>query len=686
MANPRIDEGAPPIAPPPLDASQPQVPKPVPPRTDPDAVPQSLSVLSPINQYYQGSRLNVPSLSTSIFTRGGIGFMKPFVGISAALGQIKPDEAQAWQLMKDVVDLDNSSPLQSPLQRGAGEAADFTGSILNPISLLTAEAGGAIVAGGSRLLPSIVPKALTKIGETPVSKILGENAERYIPKIAEGDTKRIATLADIGARKMKAFGIGAGVSLPTELESNFDTKNNTINYRGAVAGTAQGGGIAVGLDTIPYLWGVFRGKFKAATGQAIEEVAPAALDETLDHLQKSGALTEAEVNWYKEYRANPHEPSEDFVSRSSKMLLDDGHNVDTARGKVMHDILTPSDMKNLNIGVSDQIAASLANDGNAFTDFVWGSKLDEMRANPTSLDGIEGVLSSLNEKLAAQPGALAAIDSFVEKYGTRNWRRLRPFSQENLYKKMVEKGLTSEEMPVVVPEAVSKRIAMEKRIESLEAANKNYETQKAAATNIPVQKRYAKYIERNEKKIADLHVKKPEILSPKDELKSLHDSMVKDGKLVDNFKHTRDYHRLVDLAKVETGARSMLYRINSIAQYEKQAAYRDMLQFFSNVMQTNFDKLADSKKILDYMKNRIEDKLPKEIKDQVRLEDVQKAVKDVPDDYEKVLDDTRDALRENAPKELAAEYEEAAAKVKEFTKSENIFKNLISCVMGSLNG
>lgn len=654
-------------------------------RTDPNAIPQNLNIQDPITQMYEGARTSTPSLSQTVFSRFALGAMNSFVGINKALQMVTPDQAKSYQVMQNLVDQDLSSPNQSVFQKDAGSVADFIGSMFNPISIFTGEAGGALLKGVSSYLPAILPKAVSEFAAKPISEYVGEKYSRFIPTVKEGSISRVASLADIGSRKATVFGIGAGASLPAELESNFDKKNNTINYRGAVTGTMTGGAAAVALDAIPYLYGVIRGKFRTATGKELAEVPTASVDDELAKLQHTGTLTPEQAAWYKQYRENPEQEA-DLASKASNILLKDGHNVDTARKKVMYDLLPESAIRNLNSTVVDEATANLSTDTQAMTDFVIGNHVDNIRQNPGSLDGIEGVMDSLKEKLEAKTAAMKSIDELVEKYGTRNWRRLRPFSQEKLYKKMSKSSLESHEMPIVVPKNVSDLLKYGNKARNLEADIKELTKQKDTAESTQLQKRLQRHIEVRQRNLEKINQGKPELLDTKSELKHLDNSLVKDGKVKDNFKHSPEYHRLLDLAHVESGARALLFKVNTAAEYTKQAAYHDVLQFYTNVMKTNFNKLADPKKVIEYMKSRIEDKLPKEFKDQVRLEDVEKSIKDVPADMDQVLDQTRDELREKAPDDLVKEYEKAALKAKEFKANPNVLKNLIACVLGALGG
>lgn len=626
---------------------------------NPNQPSQSLSTLSPISQYYQASDLAVPSLGHSIFNRVSEGVIAPAFGVLSALKLTNPGDAQLYHTIRQVIDKEESSPLESSLQSGSAQAAGFVTSLLNPISLATAEFGGMVAAGGSRLLGNTLPGAVSRVVNKPLDELLGESA--LVPK---------KSLAEIGKRKATAAGIGAGVVLPEELAKNIDEKTGEINYRGVVKGTAAGGGLALGLDAIPYFYGIFRGKFKAATGKSIESLPDEQAKVKMDELIKNGTITPEEAKWYEDYKLDSF--SDSMAQRASKMLMNDGHPVDTARGRVMQDILKPEDMKNLNVAVHDQLSANLTNERNSLSDFIFGSKLEELRKNPSSLNGIEGVIDAISKHITAKK-PLPEFD-FLNAAIKENL----PLSQKNLMKLLKKSEFEvshTEHFPAYIPEIIKKRIEGLEKISNLEAKLK---------------KEKRKGIEPNKqtiKRIADLENKLPKVQTPKEELHDIKSRLIKSEGLIDGFQNSTAYHRLADLAKVWENANKLLEHIHSEAEYKAQGSYRDLLQFMSNVVKSNFDKLADPKKIVDYMKARIDDRLPTEIKDQLKIEDVEKGVKSVPENVDEVLDEASSRLQErNAPDSLSKDFELASNRVKEFKKSEgSVFKNLISCVMGSIN-
>jgi hypothetical protein len=249
--------------------------------------------------------------------------------------------------------------------------------------------------------------------------------------------------------------------------------------------------------------------------------------------------------------------------------------------------------------------------------------------------------------------------------------------------------------------------------------------------------------------IDEVFSKKSERLSQFDltgapsELKDLHDSLFKNGKLRRNFTGLRAYHQLTELAPESANARNMLDKIHLENSYLAQTSYRNILAAYRDIIRSNLKRIANVDDVKDYLKSKInysidkgnlnqaikqteslpikgeelpiptEDKEPNKLETQKvltsKVNEKQSLAEAIPEEpksttrnkkveFEKTQF-TESSEQEN--EELKTDTEEAdkypdsdtkenyfssVKKFKQFSKSKQALKSFIKCVIGANNG
>jgi hypothetical protein len=175
---------------------------------------------------------------------------------------------------------------------------------------------------------------------------------------------------------------------------------------------------------------------------------------------------------------------------------------------------------------------------------------------------------------------------------------------------------------------------------------------------------------------------KEAIKSIKNPVEELNDIKSKLLPLRDDFRRTKEYRRLEDLADVWHPAKTLLDRVELEDQLNRQGAYRDLAKQMLDIADSNVAKLADRSKTTNYLEARITPVVDSNHSPRTELiEAVSK--RDIPSDAEALLAEHDVKLQEMNVENVSKEYEIAKERFKEFQSQEGIFKNFINCVLGS---
>ncbi|MBX4189686.1 hypothetical protein KW791_00090 [Candidatus Parcubacteria bacterium] len=155
--------------------------------------------------------------------------------------------------------------------------------------------------------------------------------------------------------------------------------------------------------------------------------------------------------------------------------------------------------------------------------------------------------------------------------------------------------------------------------------------------------------------------------------------------LKEGFDRGESYNRLLDLSNVWENAKTLLDRVHLEAEYERQAAYRDLASSILQMADSDVGRFADRNNVTNYLRDRIDSKVWKKDFIEGAIERAREA-KEVPANADEIVSENENQVSQSNAPELSKEFDQATEKYKEFKGSEGIFKNLIQCVIGSLNG
>lgn len=638
--------------------------------------------VAPQGEYYSDSLLTLPTFTHSVFDNLATGFATPVVAANMLDSQYaeKP-EGQAMLGALNQVKLEQETPGMGWTQWLAGEGANMIGMALNPATWALGEGGGALLG---KALPSvatkILPEAASVFMRKPIGELLSEPLSKYIPSTfgKEGSEKALS-LGLIGEKSASAFGMFAGAGVPQGIVDNYNQDTNHIAWGGVAREMGEMGAFGIALGSIPFAWGLLRGKINRGIGASpTDAVTPDQLKQALDN----GHITPAEHDWYTDYLKLKDDPSntalqEDLKTRGSKLINDNGHIANTATNEAMFEILTPNDVSNLHGAISDQLTGDVPEPyKKSLSDFIIHNRMDYIRQKPEWLDGVRGYVDFINQKLEARSSKTLEANKILDDHLLKSVNENMPFSQKELFKTMRQSGFEASHiahLPVTIPENMTRHLKMLEKISKLKEKLKVDKRR-----GLPENKQTTR-------RITDLEGKLPKILTPKEELEHIRGKLLGEKGLPKNFERSNEYHRLLDLSNVWHNARTLLDRVHLEHEYNRQEAFRDLAHQTLRIADSDVGKISKPDDVLNYMKARVEGQLHKA----EPIADVEKAVsekKAVPTDADTILNEQKAQIENTKAEGAKEEFVAATDKFKEFKESENIFKNLISCVLGGLGG
>lgn len=596
-------------------------------------------------------------------------------------------------------------------QKTANWFASFAGSILNPYSLMLGEGVGAVasraIPAGAGLLGKYLPVpaavVATGIAQKKLGSFLGEGLPNFVGE---------STIGGLTKGAVSGYAMATGFSLPQAIADTYDPKQDAFNWWGGVKTSFADGGIALGLMSVPFLggtlWGkMFRGAAKEVShaemplpheGKVPEGVEPShPLLAKIDEAAANKKISPHEAQWFRDYVTGA-ESNENLTKRAIELLIKDGHPVDAATKKVLLQLFKPEDIEQLQIALADKMSSVMPdNMKSLFHDFLINGKIDAYRANTKMLDGLQGVVEFIRKRLKLQPDEMNNVNAMLKGVFPK-LKGKNPFSQTKLFNALK----SGKEVPLTVPRQVTRRLNKERKIKSWKERINKYQ-RLFDKTNNP---KFNDLIKRAHNKISELESSMDKLLTHNEELSYLRSKLMKEGKVRDDFKSKREYHRLLDLARNESGdriknsARKLLHELNTTHEYEMHGHYANFLDALTKVMRSSVGDLADHNNVLNYMKERLVREKPelekvetkatkvenkvernKEVESEIKGDEI-KENKAFKDDAVKEMDQEM----KDAPEEIKKDFDQVKNQFDEFNEKQGVFKNLIKCVMGSLNG
>lgn len=633
------------------------------------------------DQYYADSLLTKPTFSHSVFSNLAAGFATPVVALNMLDSQFsKKPEGQAILSALDSIRLENETPSIGTGQWLASEGANMLGFGLNPLTWGLGEVSSLATKGISTGVARISPDAASVFMRKPISDLVSKPIGKYIPEMyGKGVGEKPLSLGLVSEKTLQTFGIFAGVGVPQGIVDNFNQDTNHIAWGGVAREAGEMGAFGLAIGSIPFAWGVLRGKINRALGK---DVAEAIDHSNLDKALSDGQITKAEHQWYSdylEYQKNPSNETmaKDLQDRGSVIANENGHRANTVSNEVLFEILTPEDVSNLHGAIADQLSGNVPEEyRKSLSDFIIHNRMDYIRQNPKWLDGVRGYVDFINQKFDIKNTKLLEANKILDEYMLKGVKENMPFSQKEMFRTMKKMGFESSHMqhlPMTIPENMTQHLKIAERINQLKAKLK--ESKKVGK---PENKQTMR-------RIAELEKRLPKILTPKEELTQLRQTLIGEKGLPPNWERSNAYHRLVDLSHVWHNARTLLDRVHLEREYNRQTAFRDLAHQTLRISDSDIARISKPDDVIDYLKKRSEGILSK-IEPISKIEKEIKDYRDIPMESDTILDEQTEQIKNTQAENSKEEFTKSSDRFKEFKESENIFKNLISCVMGGLNG
>lgn len=637
--------------------------------------------MAPQSEYYSDSLLKVPTAKQSVYDNLAIGVATPIVAMNMLDSDFsKKPEGRAILDSFNSVEMQNSTPGMSWSQWLAAQGSNMLGQALNPVSWGLGELGGLATKGIVSGAEKIAPDAASVFMRKPVTEMLAKPLADYVPAtIGKEGSEKALSFGLMTEESLKHFGIGVGVGLPQSIVDNYQQDTGHINWGGTAREMGEMGAFGIAIGSIPFGIGVIGGKINRALGRDFSD----SIDyRSLDSALEKGHITPDEHQWYKDYLDHQKNPSdtemtESLKSRATDIINKNGHTANTVSNEAMFEMLTPQDVGNLQGIVGDQLAGNVPEPyKKSLSDFIVHNRMDYIRQNPAWLDGVRGYVDFVNKKLDMRAPKTEEANKILDDHMLTSVKDNMPFSQKELFRMMKKSGFEAshvQHLPVTIPENMAQHLKMMEKVDKLKD-----KLRKAKRRGEPENKQTLR-------RIGEIESKMPKILTPKEELVGLRKSLLSDKGLPKNWERSNAYHRLVDLAHVWKNARTLLDRVHEEYEYNRQEAFKDLASQVLKISDSDLPQISKPENVMDYLKHRIESNLEKSesiFEVNTKVAEFEK----VPSDSETILDEQSQQIKNSQAETARDEYQQSADKFKEFKSSENIFKNLISCVLGGLGG
>lgn len=518
------------------------------------------------------------------------------------------------------------------------------GMALNPLGPVGGKIAGTALTKGAEIAAPYIAESVAK---RATQALLPELQGSWIPgSISKASLASLAQSGTIGAGAF--IGIGAGES----IVENYDKNTNHLNVWGAIQAEAMYGGQGFAMGLIPFTLGAIWGKAVKGRGEKIPVPGSSAPEQIkiLKDAEKEGLITSDELN------TSLHALEEPFSDKLPEMINKVKPNVERPFGSSNKNInlefYTESDLENLRASDMDQNSTHMSDDVRSnLTDYISDSRQDQLHdyilKNPSTLPGLRGVAEHIRHKLAHEIETLQATKKLVSKIPD-TFVKANPLSQDSLYKRIMKGEINPEESPYTIPKRVLDRVNQTKN-------------------KVPMQERI-------------------KVMNKKEELEHLEKRLLPDNKLRSDYKATRDYYRLLELAEHSEKAKGLLYEVDLHDQYRQQKDRVDFIDQFIDLHENGDFPLADKNKVTQYLEERADatkarGSAPEIKKTAEQYEKYEQAAKD-----ESMINDQREAVHSSGSEELIKQFKTQERKLNEFKSNKKVFENLVKCVWGAVGG
>jgi len=629
---------------------------------------------------------------------------KPFLQVNQLHDYIFPglsSEAtrKATQDKISMIDEALSDPRQSFTQRATSVTGELIGSLIPTLPLTFAgSALGAGIAGavgfGARgvALELGTESAITGyLGtQVPLSQLTKTAASHYLPNVSLG--KMATTLAE-------AYGGYKGMTIPEHFSANYDAINNTVDKAHAIEDwAADNYGFLFGAAPLAAGYVLFKGirgiiKHRGAIQEAkaidaevkrlheshletlkantAREAQASELQEHLQQAEDMGQITPEMHNWYLDYIENPNNPE---LHRSGLDVLKQLQiPYDRVTGRVWNEVLSRDGVRNLKSALYDQAVTNFSDEENQLlSSFIVHNELDNyisaMRDNPNLLHAIQGMTDVLGERIAKNSKALQEFHYAIERNLPKGLLKRQIFSQNNIYQHLKKIGVYSRrDVPYYVPKDVAYKLKLAEQIKKIESRQ-----------TPQYQKKYDKGLHLELKK----QLRDIKLMHPADELTSIKDTLLPEGKLLNNYRNRTAFHRLEELSQVWPQAKVLLDRINIEAMNAKQQGLNEILKKFSEMADSTAEALANPDDVKRYLSTRIERAAPiTRAAEQSRVKPNVAEIEAIK--QETLYSEESKEIMKNTDFEYAKKtYDASEQKYRQFKDNEQALNELIKCALG----
>lgn len=628
------------------------------------------TTLSTPDQWYDNASKTNPGTLRTSFDSFAAGFATPAafaVDLSDTLA--KTPEGTHIRNMYNALSSDENIPNMGYGQEAMNYISNMVGYGLNPITWLGGAIGGALGGAAIRGVSALAPEAASAFMRTPLA-LMGD---KTLSQLAENTTKGFAT--------------ASGAAVPQAVTANYDQDADHINWLGAARSMGEMGSVGIAISSIPFAWGFLKGRVNRGRVEPEAEVSTNDIDDAL----KKGTITSEQAKWLTDYKTQDlSDPAvkDALQKQATEILAKEGHQVDTVNNEVPVTILDSKTMDNLKNALPDQLTTNVPDELKpALTDFIMNNGIDQFKDNPKMLDGIKGYVDFIKDRLDKKSEKLAEADKIVDEHLTKSMTDNMDFSQKKLFKMIKQSGFDeghAKSLPLTMPDNIVRRLNQLKASNDLNAKSKKYLKLYEKTKN----KKYLERINNVNDRVKEIESNLSPILTPKEELMQLRKSLLSEKGLETNYKNSRDYQRLVDLAHVWHNAKTLLDRVHLEDEYNKQEAFKNLFDGLIKISESPLKQLANKDNVMDYLKARLEKRTSNtDVKERIEETKQQaKTVNEIPKDVDKAITDYREQVENSKAENLKKEAELSDIKFEQFKNAKQTLSNFITCVMGALNG
>lgn len=679
----------------------------------------------------QTGQIYTPKTSTTI----GAAIQKPFVEVGQLTDYVFGGKSSADTMRESsdrlsIINEQLNTPGQGFGQRAMNNIAGLISSAVAtlPLMSLGVAAGGAVagaVGFGARGIAAsaLAGEAVEGAGvaylasQVPLKNLASGSLKAFLPKF---------TAAELAGGALEQYAGYKAMVIPEHFSENYDAVNDAFdsshfiedvgndNYGFLLGASALAAGY-VGYKGVrgilsmraanktakeldEELGRLLRGheetlKENKLKGEAFErdQLRVSELQTHLQMAEEEGLISPQLHEWYLNYLEHPNHP--DTHASALDALKELQIPYDRVTGRVWNEVLSKEGVSNLKGALFDQgITQMSAEDGQLLSSFIIHNQLDAyaatMRENPNLLMAMQGMTGDITRKIAAHDQAIRKFKFDLDSKVPKTTLKRQIFTQNNLYNHLKSIGVTTaQEVPYYVPRRVIEKLQLADEISKIEARETPQYEQKFQ------NKRHIKL----KKKLKDI-----KLMHHADEMKYMSDRLFPGGKLADDFKTSRAYNRLQDLAQVWPNAKAALDVVHMAAINKKQAGLNEAIKSFISLADSEVGRLADPELVKTYLNRRIDAAVPtaKELK-QFNFEaeaDIARdsisevkavegeVVEGTPKDTaksEQVVDEQLKQVVEKSNLEFAKEnFDSAEMKIKQWSKSGKAIDDLIACVWG----